>query len=60
MGLGKKQQIGWINCAKFFAILAGVIDHVKGILYEDEAVQYLPGKGKRKGSVRDIASDNMI
>ena len=41
MGLGKKQQIGWINCAKFFAILAVVIDHVKGILYEDEAVQYI-------------------
>ena len=32
---GKKQQIGWINCAKFFAILAVLVDHVKGILYEE-------------------------
>ena len=38
---GKKQQIGWINCAKFFAILAVLVDHVKGILYEDETIQYI-------------------
>ena len=36
-----KKQIGWINCAKFFAILAVLVDHVKGILYEDETIQYI-------------------
>ncbi len=36
----EKRNILWIDCAKFLAIVAVVVDHSKGILYEGEAVQY--------------------
>lgn len=32
------KQIKWINCAKFIAILAVMIDHTSGILYTNEKI----------------------
>lgn len=35
-----KQQIAWINGAKYIAILAVMIDLTYGILYEDYSIAY--------------------
>ena len=37
----EKKSVVWIDCAKFLAILAVLIDHGKGILYEGETTQYI-------------------
>lgn len=37
----EKKSVVWIDCAKFLAILAVLIDHGKGILYEGETIQYI-------------------
>lgn len=41
MQKNEKKSILWIDCAKFLAILAVLIDHGKGILYEGETIQYI-------------------
>ena len=41
MQKNEKRSIVWIDCAKFLAILAVLIDHGKGILYEGETIQYI-------------------
>lgn len=41
MSKTEKRNVVWIDCAKFLAILAVLIDHTKGILYEGETVQYI-------------------
>ena len=35
-----KKQIQWINIAKFFAIVAVLVDHTNGILYSNQNVAY--------------------
>ncbi|HJA92845.1 MAG TPA: acyltransferase [Candidatus Eisenbergiella merdipullorum] len=37
----EKKSVIWIDCAKFLAILAVLVDHGKGILYEGETIQYI-------------------
>lgn len=40
----KKTEDGkvlWINCAKFLAICAVLMDHMKGIVYQSENLQYI-------------------
>ena len=37
----KQNNVLWIDCAKFLAICAVLVDHAKGILYEGETIQYI-------------------
>lgn len=37
----EKGKVVWIDCARFLAIVAVLIDHTKGILYASEAVQHV-------------------
>lgn len=37
--MNENKQITWINCAKFMAILAVMIDHSNNILYGDDRIQ---------------------
>lgn len=41
VGCHKKENIMWIDCAKALAIFAVLADHVKGILYQNETIQYI-------------------
>lgn len=35
-----RQQINWINCAKFIAIFAVLVDHTNGLLYSNSHVRF--------------------
>lgn len=37
--MNKKKQINWINCTKFMAILAVILDHSNDILYGDDRIK---------------------
>ena len=37
--MDKSKQIKWINCAKFVAIFAVMIDHTGGILYDNQSIK---------------------
>lgn len=41
MKLKNDKRITWINCAKFVAILAVLVDHTYGTLYDDSNIQLL-------------------
>lgn len=39
-GIKEREQIEWINCAKFMAVFAVLIDHTNHILYENYDIVY--------------------